>query len=119
MDKELLTVSWLDCETMVCAGKKFVNKLKCTVCLKFKEHICSTINFSYKWIDGADSICTSNIKDHALSQQHVNAMTLLKKEQTKEKGLDISTYAPIAQSMNTLAADDRERLAKSLKLLTL
>ena len=83
--------------------------------LKFKERTYSTRNFSYKWIDGADSIRTSNIKDHALSQQHVNAMTLLKKEQAEEKGLDISTYAPIAHSMNTLAADDREKLRKKFE----
>ena len=114
MDRELLTVSWLDCETVVCAGRKFVIKLKCTVCLKFKDRICSVRNFSNNWIDGADSVRTGNIKDHALSQQHINAMTLLKKEQAKEKGLDISTYAPIAPSMNKLTDDDREKLRKKI-----
>ena len=116
MDKTFNAVSWLDCETTICAGKRFVNKLSCTVCKKFKTKICGTRNFSYKWIDGAESIRTSNIKDHAQSQQHDNAMALLKREQAKEKNFDVTTYAPIAQSLNVLSDDERDKLRKKFDI---
>ena len=36
MDKECQTVTWLNCDTEVQAGKRFVTKLRCSVCTKFK-----------------------------------------------------------------------------------
>ena len=52
----------------------------------------------------------SLFKDHAQSQKHDNAMALLKREQAKEKNFDVTTYAPIAQSLNVLSDDERESL---------
>ena len=57
-------MSWLDCETEVFAGVKYVTKLKCRICAKFKERIIGRRNFSNKWIDGADSVGTTNMCDH-------------------------------------------------------
>ena len=42
-----------------------VEKLKCKVCAKYKDRIISRKNFSGKWIDGADSVRTTNLIDHA------------------------------------------------------
>ena len=36
MDKECQTVMWLDCDTVVQAGTRFVTKLQCSICTKFK-----------------------------------------------------------------------------------
>ena len=41
-------------------------------------------------IDGSDSVHTSNVKDHAQSDQHTHAMLLLKKEQRKGAGLGVA-----------------------------
>ena len=56
MDKECQTVTWLDCDTEVQASKRFVTKLRCSTCIKFKMGIVSWRNFSERWIAGADSI---------------------------------------------------------------
>ena len=62
-----------------------MSKLKCGVCIKFQSSIERRRNYSDKWITGADSICTSNIKDH-VKTEHKHTMILLKKEQfQKEK----------------------------------
>ena len=63
------------------AGKRIVSKLRCSMCAKFKVKIVSRRNFSNRWIVGANSVCTSNIRDHARADQHTHAMNLLKKEQ--------------------------------------
>jgi hypothetical protein len=89
-------MSWLDCETQVSARKKVVTKLLCSVCKKFRARIEHRRNFSERWIIGADSVRTSNIRDHSRADQHVHAMMLLKKEHASSSGASCS-YSPIAQ----------------------
>ena len=69
-------------------GERVVAKLRCKVCLKFKAKITGRRNYSDKWVMGADSFRSSNIKDHA------HAMLLLKKEHAVSAGLGPSSYAP-------------------------
>ena len=38
-DRECQTVTWLDCVTEIEGGVRFVTKLKCRVCTKFKDRI--------------------------------------------------------------------------------
>ena len=92
LDQDCQTLSWLDCNTdtkpKAKAGQKTVTKLKCKVCTKFKAQLYTRRNFSNGWIAGAESIRTSNIRDHARADQHMHAMLLLKKERATAKGLD-------------------------------
>ena len=67
-------------------------------------------NFSDKWICGADSIRTSNVRDHARNDMHSHAMSLLQKERADASGLSISSYAPIAMAFDKLSEGERERL---------
>ena len=76
---EYQTVSWLDCDTVSEGRKKAVKRLRCSVCSKFKASIRGGRNFSERWIVSADSVCASNVKDHAQSDQHTHAMILLKR----------------------------------------
>ena len=62
-------------------GKRIVSKLRCSTCAKFKVNIVSRRNFSNRWIVGADSVRTSNIRDHARADRHTHGMNLLKNEQ--------------------------------------
>ena len=78
------------------ARKKVVTKLLCSVCKKFRARIEHRRNFSERWIIGADSVRTSNIRDHSRADQHVHAMMLLKKEHASSSGASCS-YSPIAQ----------------------
>ena len=81
LDLDCQTVSWLDCESKVVAGKRIVSTLRCSMHAKFKVKIVSRRNFSNRWVVGVDSVCTSNIRDHARADQHTHTMNLLKKEQ--------------------------------------
>ena len=110
MDQECSTLSWLDCETSGAGPRKTVVKLRCKVCIKYQLSIESRRNYSDKWILGADSIRNSNIRNHARSDQHAHAMLLLRKSQAQSKGLDASSYAPIAKALNQMSKGDRKTL---------
>ena len=110
LDRECQTMSWLDCEVSMSGVKKIVAKLKCKVCVKFESKIAGRRNYSNKWIVGADSVCTSNIKEHAHTDQHAHAMFLLKKEQSASAGLGPSSYAPIAKALSMLPDDSKAKL---------
>ena len=43
-------------------------------------------------------------------------MALSKREQAKEKNFDVTTYAPIAQSLNVLSDDERDKLCKKFDI---
>ena len=70
------------------------------------------LNFSHRWIIGAESIHTSNIRDHAQSEQHVHAMSLFNHELQQVQGKSSSAIAgaPIVVALNSLSTDERTRL---------
>jgi len=39
LDKELKTVTWLECETVIESGRKVVRARKCSICSKYKSRI--------------------------------------------------------------------------------
>ena len=70
-DIEVKTVTWMDCATETSAGKTYVK------CAKYKSRIIGRRNYSDRWINGAHSLRTSTIRDHAKSEQHQHAMSIL------------------------------------------
>ena len=86
-------------------------KLKCKICSKYREKLIGRKNFNDKWIsEGADSIRTTNFRDHAKSDQHTHAMNLLKKQISTDKGQGATSYAPIASSLQRIAPDECRKL---------
>ena len=79
-DRECMIIMWLGWEAEMARGKRWVKRLNCTVCKKFKEGISGRRNYSEWWISGADSLRMSNIHDHTRSDQHQHAMSLLQRE---------------------------------------
>ena len=57
---------------------KLVTKLKRRVCTKYRDKIVGRKKFNDKWISGVDSVRTTNVLDHAKSDQHMHAMNLLR-----------------------------------------
>ena len=106
-DQECQMITWLDCEMVLKGCMKVVVKLKCWLCTKYKDKIIGRKNFSDKWISGAESVRTTNIVDHAKSDQHTHAMNLQKKELPQAQGSSVALYAPIAQSLNSLLDDEQ------------
>ena len=94
-----------------------MNKLKCRICTKHSNRI--TVrrrNVSDKWIVGADCVKTTNIRDHANSDQHIHAMNLERRDQTQAQGLGAAVYAPIVQSLQTLPDEERDKLKKKFDI---
>ena len=115
-DRECKTVTWLGCETEIAGGKRWVKRMHCTICKKYKERISGRRNYSERWISGADSLRTSNIRDHAHSDQHQHAMSLLQSEKAAVRGESISSFAPIAAMLSTLHDEERETLRRKFDI---
>ena len=115
-DKECQTISWLDCDT-IGKGKRTVDRLKCKVCLKYKSRIESRRNYSDKWLVGAESVQTSNIRDHAHSDQHVYAMSLLYKESLPSiANPGEPSNSNVCTMLQTLSEDNKDRLRKKFEI---
>ena len=110
LDQEMQSMSWLDCDTEMAAGIKHVIKLKCRICTRYKDRIIRLRNFSGKWIEGADSLSTTNICDHAKSEQHLHAMNLERKRLAQSIGESPASYVPIAWALTTISLEEMEKL---------
>ena len=62
LDRDCQTMSWLNSTTETSSGKKMVTQLKCNSCTKYSSSVTNRRNYSDK---GADSVRTSNIRDHS------------------------------------------------------
>jgi len=57
-----------------------------------------------------DSICTSNIQDHATSKQHNYAMTMLSREQATASSRSVMADGPIVVAFNSMRNEERKRV---------
>ena len=96
LDRSHQTSSWLDCDTRLVEGKKVVTKLKRRICAKHKARINGRKHFSQKWIEGVESIRTSNIRDHANADQHIYAMKIEQRDKHKQKASHLSHYQALS-----------------------
>ena len=80
-DRQWQTLTWLGCISALEQGKKLASALCCEICTKYHDRIKGRKNFNEKWITGAESLRSSNVLDHARSEQHKHSMMLLKKEE--------------------------------------
>ena len=65
LDRDYKSVSWLDCFKEKESWKTLVVQLKCKVCSQFESKIRGRKNFSSKWIEGADSLRLSNVRERS------------------------------------------------------
>ena len=72
---ECQAVAWFDCKTEIEAKVKVVTKLKCQVCTKYMHRTVGR-KASNKCKSGVDSIQTTNVTDHAKSDQCKHEMNL-------------------------------------------
>ena len=101
MDKECQTLTWLNCDSELVGMNRIVKKLRCVVCTKYKERIWSRRNSSDRWLIGAESVRNSNIRDHAVSDQHFML-----------EFAEAGSYAPIAQSLSMIPQLEKEQLKR-------
>ena len=93
-------MSWLRC-SMDSTDKTLVSTLWCAVRKQYESQLESLKNFSRACIDNSTNQKTSNIIDHASSDQHKTAMAWLCKERAQSAKLPVAVYAPIAHSLQS------------------
>lgn len=113
-DSDHQTLTWLNCD----CHRGDVKLLWCSVCRDHKSRICGMTNFSEAWITGSENHRSSNLIDHANSEQHKAAMSRHRVEQAKSHNQPITTIAPIAKSLLTLGGSEKIRLQRSLMFAT-
>ena len=87
-----------------------VDSLFCEVCKIFEDNIRGMRNFSSTWISGSTNLRTSNMFDHASSEQHKAAMQRLRVNNAKASNQSIVTYAPIAKSLLNMEASVKAKM---------
>ena len=90
-DKTLSTSTWMQYER---SDRSHVSKIFCSICKRYEDRIKGSRNFNRAFIDGSANLRTSSFRDHAKSDMHERAMSLLKKEQSSS----ITEYSPLFRS---------------------
>ena len=107
--KTLNTTTWLKYDKV---DREYVATLKCSVCFRFKNKLCSARNYSPAFVVCSTSLRASAFKEHAESDMHQRTMTLLKKSQ----GSVVVEYAPIAEILSTLDDNAERKLKRKFEI---
>ena len=91
-------------------------QLWCQACRNHERSITGIKNFSRSWIVGSTNQKTSNLVDHAKSEQHRAAMSRMYAESAKASKLPVTSYSPIARSLLTIDEGTQERLRKKFDI---
>lgn len=105
-NREHQSLLWLRCDIDK-SDKSLVATLWCELCRQHEDRIRSKRNFSAAWVTGSTNHRTSNILDHAKSEQHAASMAYMQAHRAKAQGKPVESYAPVARSL--LVLDDREK----------
>ena len=114
-EKDHLSLTWLCCDE----DGSHVSVLWYAVCRTYQVKIVGHRNFSEAWVRGSSNHKTSNIVDHATSEQHKAAMMYHRREQAKSRNEPATSYSAIARSMESSRSMDsavRERVKKKFEL---
>ena len=87
-----------------------VTALKCGICIQFQSAIERWWNYNDRWVIRAESLCTSNVRDHAKTDQYQHAMMLWKKQQATARGQRPSAYSPFARLTSDISEDTMAKL---------
>ena len=70
----------------------------------------------YAWIDGSSNQKSSNVMDHASSDQHKAAMMKLREDQAKTHYQPVSSYSTIAKAMSTIDPATEEKTKRKFEI---
>ena len=92
------TLSWLRCNVSK-EDKTVVETLWCEACRKHEDRTTGMKSFFKVWINCSCNQKTSNIVDHASSEQHRAAMLRVRADAAKASNQPLTTYTPIARNL--------------------
>lgn len=67
-------------------------------------------NYPEAWITGSENQQSSNVTDHANTEQHKSAMSRHSTEQARANNQPITVIAPIARRILNLGESEKDRL---------
>ena len=108
----LNTSVWFKYELADC---DHVVTFKCAVCSQFKVKLESMRNYHSAFIGSTSNVHTSTFKEHAITDIHVRAMALFKKQQSSS----VFQYAPIGRLSPICQWKRGQRLERSASLRSL
>ena len=114
-EREYQSLLWLRCDKDE-VNRSLVATLYCEVCQPSKDRIQGIRNFSPAWLTGSTNHRTSNVLDHAKSEQHVASTARLQEERVKAQDMPTSSYAPIARSLVVLDDLEKERVKRKFEI---
>jgi hypothetical protein len=85
---------------MESTSKNMVESLWCKVCSEHERQKQGTKNFSRVWLDGSINHRSSNITDHARSEQRIKASDLHRYENAKSSKEPVMSYAPVFKDLH-------------------
>lgn len=95
-----------------------VGLLWCKICRRFEDKISGIMHFSKVWLDGSTNQKTSNIMDHAASDQHKMAWSHQQQHPARDWDKPITAYSSIAKAVTTMDECTRVRMKRKLTFLT-
>ena len=110
-EKTLSTATWLTYQTAD-GDCQCVKSTACSVCTRFNAQLKGMKNYSPAFIDGTGNLRTSSFKDHAATEMHARAMTLLK----RERGVDLHEYVPITRALSVMDDASRQTMKKKFEV---
>ena len=115
LDKEHSSLVWLRCDRDK-DDQLLVSTVYCKVCREYENKIIGMRNFSSAWINGSWNHRTSNILDHAKSDQHNAAMNFMHTALAKARNEPVQSYAPVVRSLLTIDDREKSRLMKKFDI---
>ena len=106
------SLTWLQCDKDP-SDKTLISELWCEPCRKYEARMKGQKNFSNAWIRGTSNQRTSNVIDHASSNQHKTSMAYLKADLAKANN---QSFSPIAHSLMNMDATTRERMKRKFDI---
>ena len=114
-DRDHNMVSWLRCDVSK-EDKTLVEFLHCEACKKHEGAITGMKSFSKAWITGSSNQKTSNIFDHATSEQHRAAMVRVRADAARASNQPVTSYCPIARSLLVMDEAVQRRMKKKFDI---
>ena len=90
--------------------------LWCEARRKHEDGITGMKNFSKAWITGSSNQKTSNIVDHATSEQHRAAMVRVRTDAARASNQPLTSYSPIARSLLVMDEVVQGRMKKKFDI---
>ena len=110
-NREHCSLLWLRCDKDQ-DDRTMVSTHWCDICRKHETNICGLKHFSRAWIEGSTNQRTSNVLDHATSNQHEAAMVRYNRDRAKANNEPINSVSPIARCLLTIDLTTRARMNK-------